>query len=253
MGKADDTNNTKPGGVAEAEAVLADLQIELPTVEQWTDFVRSLVLVTPYYDPDDPKNVRLRAWWQGLVVMKLIEAQPGLHGRGLADPLRRVLAALEEQLAGRQPSLLTVKRGDGYPSLPKSPALARLMGYVAHFAVALMTGSRRVGAFGAEEAAIEVARCLNDAGFDWEKEGGIQSPDTHQRGEGISENTVTKWRRAVVRKRAADPETLKMFEGLQAQLDRDHPEHRQWSGDRRREWLKSVVALITGRGAFAEI
>ena len=105
MGKADDTNNTRPGGVAEAEALLADLQIELPTVEQWTDFVRSLVLVTSYYKPGDPKNVRLRAWWQGLAVMKLLEAQPGLHGRGLADPLRRVAAALEEQLAGRQPSL----------------------------------------------------------------------------------------------------------------------------------------------------
>ena len=85
------------------------------------------------------------------------------------------------------------------------------MGYVAHFAVALMSGSRRVGAFSAEEAAIEVAKCLNDAGFDWGKEGGIQSPDTQQRGEGISDNTVTKWRRAVQKgEGAVDPETLKM-------------------------------------------
>jgi hypothetical protein len=161
-----------------------------------------------------------------------------------------VVAALEEQLAGRQPSLLTVRRGEGYPSLPKSPALARLMAYVAHFAVAMMAGGRRGGALGADEAAEVVARNLNDAGFDWRKEGGIQSPDVDQRGEGISANTVTKWRRAV---RKGDPETLKMFEGLQLQLGRDHPKHEQWGRERRLEWLKTNVARIASRGAFAEI
>jgi hypothetical protein len=251
--EADGKRSRKPGPIswAEAEALVADLQIELPTAEQWEDFVRSLVLASPNSVPGDA-NVRLRAWWQGLAVMKLVEAQPGLRGLGLVDSLRRVLAALEEQLAGRQPALLTVKRGEGYQWLPKSPAMARLMAYIAHFAVAMRTGSRRAGAFGAEEAAEAVAKHLNDAGFDWRKEGGIQSPDTDQRGEGISAHTVTEWRRAV-RKRGVDPETLRMFEGLQLQLRRDHPKHKQWSRERRLEWLKTNVACIAGRGAFAQI
>jgi hypothetical protein len=238
---------------AEAEALAEKLTVNLrsPTAEQWRDFVGTLVLGSLNYAPSDA-NVRLRAWWQGLAVMKLIEAQPGLHGRGLADPLGRVLAALEEQLAGRQPALLTVKRGEGYQWLPRSPAMARLMAYVAHFAVAMMAGGRRVGAFGADEAAEVVAGRLNEAGFDWGKEGGIQSPDTHQRGEGISPHTVTDWRRAV-RKRRVDPETLNMFDGLQSQLRQDHPEHEQWSREKRLEWLKTNVVRIAGRGAFAEI
>jgi hypothetical protein len=254
MGKADDTNSKKPDPIswAEAEALVADLQIELPTAEQWGDFVRSLVLASVNSVPADAKNVKLRAWWEGLAVLKLVEGNPGLRGLGLLDSLRRVLAALEEQLAGGQTALLTVKRGEGYPSLPKSPALARLMAYVAHFAVAMMAGSRRVGAFGADEAAEVVTTHLNEAGFDWGKEGGIQSPETHQRGEGISANTVTKWRRAV-RNHAVDPETLKMFDGLQLQLAQDHPEHKQWSREGRLEWLKANVARIAGRGAFAEI
>jgi hypothetical protein len=263
---ADGTNSKKPGAKswAEAEALVADRPIELPTVEQWTDFVRSLGLGSMNYVPGDAKTVRLRAWWQGLAVLKLVEAQPGLRGRGLTDPLRRVLNALEEQLAGRQPALLTVKRGEGYQWLSTSPAMARLKAYVVHFAVAMMAGSRRVGAFGADDAAEVVARHINDAGFDWEKEGGIQSRDAQQRGEGISPNTVTKWRRAVQKPgrpkhdatslaRAVDPETLKMFEGLQLQLRQDHPEYKQWSRERRLEWLKSMVARIAGRGAFAEI
>jgi hypothetical protein len=116
----------------------------------------------------------------------------------------------------------------------------------------MMAGSRRRDAFGADEAADVVARHLNEAGFDWGKEGGIQSPDAHQRGEGISPNTVTKWRRAV-RRRAVDPETLKMFEGLQLQLRQNHPEHERWSRERRLEWLRTNIARIAGRGAFAEI
>jgi hypothetical protein len=254
MGKAADTNSKKPGAISweEAEALVAGLQIELPTVEQWTDFVQRLVLGSLHSIPSDAKNIKLRAWWQGLAVMKLVETQPGLRGLGLLDPLRRVLAALEEQLAGRQTALLTVKRGEGYAVLPKSPAIARLMAYVAHFAVAMMAGGRRLDAFGADEAADVVARHLNEAGFDWGKEGGIQSPDTHQKGEGISKDTVTKWRRAV-RRRAVDPETLKMFEGLQLQLRQDHPEHKQWSRERRLEWLRTNIARIAGRGAFAEI
>jgi hypothetical protein len=253
MVKAGGTNSRKRViSWAEAEALVTDLQIELPTAEQWEDFVRSLVLACLNSAPDDAKTVRLRAWSEGLAVLKLIEAQPGLRGLGLADSLRRVLAALEEQLAGRQPALLTVKRGEGLRWLPKSTATARLMAYVAHFAVALMAGGRRVGAFGADEAAVVVAQHLNDAGFDWGKEGGIQSPDTHRRGEGISPHTVTEWRRAVGNHNV-DPETLKMFEGLQSQLIQDHPEHRRWTRQRRLGWLKMYVALIAGRGAFAEI
>jgi hypothetical protein len=255
MDQAAGTNSRKPGAISwtDAEALVADLQIELPTAEQWEDFVRNLVLGSLNSIPGDA-NVRLRAWWEGLAVMKLVEAQPGLRGLGLADSLRRVLAALEEQLAGRQPALLTVKRGEGYRWLPKSPAMARLMAYIAHFAVAMMTGSRRAGAFGAEDAAKAVTKHLNDAGFDWRNEGGIQSPDTDQRGEGISAHTVTEWRRAVCkRKRDVDPETLKMFDGLQLQLGRDHPDHEQWSSEERLEWLKTSVARIAGRGAFAQI
>jgi hypothetical protein len=251
--EADGTNSRKPGAIswAEAEALVADLQIELPTAEQWEGFVRDLVLACLNPVPGDA-NVRLRAWWQGLAVMKLVEAQPGLRDLGLIDPLRRVVAALEEQVAGRQPALLTVKRGEGYQWLPRSPAMVRLMAYVAHFAVAMMAGSRRVGAFGADDAADVVAGHLNEAGFDWGKEGGIQSPDTHQRGEGISPHTVTDWRRAV-HKRRGDPETLNMFDGLQSQLRQDHPEHEQWSREKRLEWLKTNVVRIAGRGAFAEI
>lgn len=75
---------------AEAEALAEKLTANLqpPTAEQWTGFVRSSALASPYYDPGDAKNVRLRAWWQGLAVLKLVEAQPGLRDLGLIDPLR---------------------------------------------------------------------------------------------------------------------------------------------------------------------
>jgi GNAT superfamily N-acetyltransferase len=256
---AADDKDTPKLSFAEAEALaeklIADLQP--PPAEQFRQLVRDLLLSVLNFVPDDT-SVRVRGWWQGMAFWKFIEAHPGvksiethpaLQGRGMPDPFRRLLAALEEQLAGRQPALLTVKRGEGYQWLPRSPAMARLMAYVAHFAVAMMTGGRRADTFGAEEAAEVVARHLNDAGFDWKKEGGIQSPDSDQRGEGISTDTVTKWRRAV-RRRAVDPETLKMFEGLQSQLG---PEHKQWSRERRLEWLKENVAWIAGRGAFAQI
>ena len=163
-------------------------------------------------------------------VQKFLQADPWFHQSEAGAPMMRILFALTRWIEGkRDPLLFDRPTGQGSKEIS---SVNWLRAVTAHAVAVMRAGDQARGAFAPKAAADVVANQFKKKGF----RGNVP----RMKGEFIHTALVWQWHDKVAggyaNKLARDT-----FDRLQQDHAAFYPEHRQWSPDRRREWLKHYV------------